>query len=115
MIIKNCEKYAVAGDVNGLKHLFKNYVKYELFNNLVYQLVKRAYLNQIMLFLKQKDLQKALRGIKNYIKLFGFDNEIGDLSQMAKKLGAKFTLENYEKSINLPFSSLPDNIAEIEF
>ena len=114
-IIKNGEKYAVAGDVNGLKHLFKNYVKYELFNNLVYQLVKRAYLNQIMLFLKQKDLQKALRGIKNYIKLFGFDNEIGDLSQMAKKLGGKFTLENYEKSVNLPFASLPDNIAEIEF
>ena len=113
-IINEGEKYAVAGDVSKLKTLFKDYIKYIVFQNLVYQLVKRAYLNQIMSFLKQKDLQKALRGIKNYLKLFGFDNEIGDLIRMAKKLGAKFTLENYEKSVNLPFASLPDNIAEIE-
>ena len=114
-IISEGERYAVGGDVAKLKNLFKDYIKYEVFQNLVYQLVKRAYLNQIMSFLKQKNLNKALRGIKNYIKLFGFDNEIGDLSQMAKKLGAKFTIENYEKSVNIPFSSLPDNIVEVEF
>lgn len=113
-IINEGERYAVIGDVVKLKNLFKDYVKYELFNNLVYQLIKRAYLNQIMSFLKNKDLQKALRGIKNYIKLFGFDNEIGDLMKMAKKLGVKFNIENYEKSVNIPFSSLPDNIGDIE-
>ncbi len=114
LLIKEGEKYAVIGDVFSLKKLFLPFIQYDMFKNLVYQLVKRAYLNQIMSSLKQKDLQKALKGIKNYIKLFGFDNEIADLSKTAKKLGADFVIEEYESSLNIPFSSLPDNITEVE-
>jgi len=113
-LINEGEKYAVIGDVEKIKYLFKDYVNYHIFRTLVYQLVKRAYLNQIMAYLKEKDIKKIIKGIQNYIKLFGFDNEIGDLMKMAKKLGAKFNIENYEKSINLPFSSLPDKIGEVD-
>jgi len=113
-LISEGEKYAVAGNIEAIKSLFENYAHYRLFNNLVSQLVKRAYLNQIMSYLKNKDIQKSIRGIKNYIKLFGFDNEIGDLIKAAKKLGADIRIEEYEKSLDIPFSSLPDKIGEVE-
>ena len=113
-LINEGERYAVVGDVEKIKHLFNDYVNYNLFKTFVYQLVKRAYLNQIMAYLKEKEIEKLIKGIKNYIKLFGFDNEIGDLMKMAKKLGAKFNLDSYEKSIDIPFSSLPDKIGEVE-
>ena len=113
-LLRKGEVLAIKGDVAKLKEIFSPLIQYSLFRNMVFQLIKRAYLNQIMKFLKEKDLQKAIIGIKNYIKLFGFDNEIGDLSKMAKKLGAKFSIENYEKSVDIPFSSLPNNIAEVE-
>lgn len=66
-----------------------------------------------MALFKKNNLNIIVKAIKNYIKLFGFDNEIGDLSKLAKKKGAKFTIDNYEKSVNIPFSSLPDKIWEI--
>ena len=108
------EVYAIKGDVASLKKLFAPFVNYSLFRSMVYQLIKRAYLNQIMSLFKKKELEKIARGIKNYIKLFGFDNEIGDLSKMAKKLGANFVIEDYEKSVDIPFSSLPDDITAVE-
>ena len=114
-LISQGEKYAISGDVTKLKELFSPYIAYNLFKNRVNQLVKRAYLNQIMALFKKGDLNIIVKSIENYIKLFGFDNEIGDLSKLAKKKGAKFTIGNYEKSIDIPFSSLPDKIWEISF
>jgi len=112
-LIEEGEKYAILGDVSKLKELFSPYIQYNLFKNKVNQLVKRAYLNQIMALFKKGDLNTIVKSIQNYIKLFGFDNEIGDLSKLAKKKGAKFTIDDYEKSTNIPFSSLPDKIWEI--
>ena len=112
-LISQGEKYAILGDVAKLKSLYAPYIQYDLFRNRVNQFVKRAYLNQIMSLFKQNDLENIAKGIKNYIKLFGFDNEIGDLSKLAKKKGANFTIDNYEKELNIPFSSLPDKIWEV--
>jgi len=114
-LIEKGEKYAILGDVAKLKEIFSPYVYYELFRSRVNQLVKRAYLNQIISLLKTKDLNKIVKSIQNYIKLFGFDNEIGDLSKFAKKKGAKLNIYDYEKSIDIPFSDLPDKIWEINF
>ena len=113
-LINEGEKYAVTGNVEKIKEIYKNYINYRIFKNFVYQLVKRAYLNQIMSAIKAKDLDKIKKGIKNYIKLFGFDNEIGDLIKTAKKLGADISIDEYEKSLDIPFSSLPDKITEVE-
>ena len=112
-LISEGEKYAILGDVSKIKELFAPYIHYDLFRNRVNQFVKRAYLNQIMSLFKTNDLEKIAKSIKNYIKLFGFDNEIGDLSKLAKKKGAQFTIDSYEKEVNLPFSSLPDKIWEV--
>ena len=113
-LINEGEKYAVTGNVEMIKKLFADYEKYNMFKTFINQMLKRAYLNQIMAYLKNKDLKKLSVGVQNYIKLFGFDNEIGDLMKMAKKLGVKFNIENYEKSVDIPFSSLPLEIGEIE-
>ena len=113
-LINEGERYAVTGNIEKIKEIYKDYINYRMFKNLVYQLIKRAYLNQIMTALKEKDFNKIKRGIKNYIKLFGFDNEIGDLIKMAKKLGVDLIIDEYEKSVDVPFSSLPDKITEVE-
>lgn len=112
-LISQGEKYAILGDISKLKELFSPYVHYEIFRNRVNQFTKRAYLNQIISLFKKNDLEKIVKSIKNYIKLFGFDNEIGDLIKLAKKKGAKLSIDNYEKELNMPFSSLPDKIWEI--
>ena len=101
------------GDIKTLKEKFSKLAKYKTVRELLMSLVKRAYLNQIMALFKEKDLAKIEKSIKNYIALFGFDNEIGDLLKLAKKNGAKIILENYEKSADIPFESLPDNIWDI--
>ena len=113
-LISKGEKFALNGDVRELKKIFANYINFHLFKDIVYKFIKRAYLNQIMNYLKNKDLEKIKKGISNYIKLFGFDNEVGDLMKLAKKIGVEFSIKNYEKSVDIPFSSLPDNIGDIE-
>jgi len=112
-LIAQAEDYAIKGDVKSLKEKYSNLVKYRLFKNALYNLVKRAYLNQIILLSKSDNLKKLKIAIENYIKLFGFDNEIGDILKLVKKKGLNITIENYEKSIDIPFESLPDNIADI--
>ncbi len=112
-LIRNGEKYAISGNIAKLKKIFSPYFEYKLFTNKVNQLVKRAYLNQILSLFKTKNLKAIVKSIKNYIKLFGFDNEIGDLSKLAKKKGAKLNIDDYEKSMNIPFPELPDKIWEI--
>jgi len=112
-LIKDAEVYAINGDVKSLKGKFKDFVKYRMFKNLVSQLIKRAYLNQIIVLYKNKEFEKLKKAINNYIKLFGFDNEVGDILKLAKKKGVDFIIENYEKLVDIPFESLPENIAEV--
>ena len=113
-MIYEAEQYALLGDVKTLKEKFSKMAKYKTVREMLLNLVKRAYLNQIITLFKDKELDKITKSIKNYIALFGFDNEIGDLLKMAKKNGAKIILENYEKSVDIPFESLPDFIWDID-
>ena len=113
-LIAKAEKYALSGDIKNLKKEFENLIKYKSIKNLLMNLVKRAYLNQIISLFQKKDTEKIAKSIKNYIALFGFDNEIGDISKLAKKRGIKFHIENYEKSVDIPFESLPENIWDID-
>ena len=112
-LISDAEGYALLGDIKTLKEKFKDLVKYESIKNLLTNLVKRAYLNQIISLFKENDLEKIVKSIKNYIALFGFDNEIGDICKTAKKRGAQFSIENYEKSADIPFESLPEHIWDV--
>ncbi len=114
-LIAKAEQYALSGDIKSLKTEFRSLIAYKSIKNLLMNLVKRAYLNQIISLFKEKDAEKIAKSIKNYIALFGFDNEIGDISKMAKKRGIKFSIENYEKSVDIPFESLPNYIWDVSF
>ena len=113
--INVAEQYALEGNMQKLKESFKDLIKYESFKNLMTELSKRIYLNQIISLYRKKDFDRLSKSIKNYIAFFGFDNEIGDILKSAKKNGIKITLESYEKSLDVPFESFPDHIWDIEF
>jgi len=112
-ILKEAETYALKGDVKTIKEKYKDLFAYKFFKNMLNNFIKRAYFNQIVTLYKQNDMENLKTAIENYIKLFGFDNEIGDILKLAKKKGLNITIDNYEKSVDIPFESLPDNIADI--
>jgi len=114
-LLKEAEDYAIKGEIKSLKERFKDLIKYRLFRSMLNKLAKRAYLNQILMLYKTNDFENLKKAIENYIKLFGFDNEVGDVLKLAKKKGVKFTLEDYEKSVDISFESLPENIWEVAF
>jgi len=113
-MIEEAEQYALLGNVKLLKEKFAKFIKFKIIKNMLINLLKRAYLNQIITLFKEKDTNKIIKSIKNYLALFGFDNEVGDIIKSAKKNGIKFNIENYEKSADIPFESLPDFIWEID-
>jgi len=112
-ILKEAENYALKADVKAIKEKYKELFSHKFFKDMLNNFIKRAYFNQIVALYKQNDIEKLKIAIENYIKLFGFDNEIGDILKLAKKKGFNITIDNYEKSVNLPIESLPDNIADI--
>ena len=110
-IIKKAEEYSINGDVKSIKEYFKDLAKSETFKSLVFSLIKRAYLKQIMKLL-QENSPKLNKAIQNYINLFGADNEIKDLIKIASKK-QNITINNYEKSLDISLEELPDSITEL--
>ena len=109
-IIKKAEEFAINGDISSIKKYFYNLSKYKAFKNLISQLIKRAYLKQIIKLI-QENSPKIQQAIKNYLDLFGADNEIKDLIKIASKK-QKFTIDNYDKLLDIELNSLPDFITE---
>ena len=109
-IIKQAESFSIKGDVTSIKETFFKLANSKTFKNLFTQLIKRAYLKQTITLL-QKNSPKLNKAIKNYIALFGIDNEIEDLIKIASKK-TDIDIENYEKVLEMDSNNLPDFIWE---
>ena len=93
------EIYAAKGNVISILDNLKDYLSIEEKRKKIGQLIKSAYLQQIMsLLIKAKKGEKVddlfKKAVKNYITLFGFDMEISDLVETAKKLKIDIKLDH---------------------
>lgn len=117
--LRLAEKYAAKGDVEGIFKSVGDLVKIKEYSMRIANLIKSAYLQQIISLLAAKLkgektdvlIQKA---VKNYVNLFGFDLEIGDLIEKAKKLKVNIDLSGVNEGniSNLLTKKLPAKIYE---
>jgi hypothetical protein len=109
---KQAEKAASDGDIKGIVLNLKDLANVKIYEKKIENLIKAAYLNQLLNVLKEKEKSKLERGINNYISLFGYDNEIEDIIKMANKLLLNPTIKSMEKTKLFDIESLPDFIWE---
>jgi len=96
--VKEAEKYSAKGDVIHIVNSLKHYMKIKEKLPKIGELVKNAYLYQILEKLKTEVSDEVIeKGFKNYIKIFGLDLEISDLITLGKKSGRKFDFTHIEE------------------
>jgi len=113
--IKKAEQYSAIGDVKDILETLKHYMKIKEKLPKIGELIKSAYLYQILSKLKEEVDDKIIeKGIRNYIKIFGVDLEISDLITLAQKSGRKIDLSNIEEGERMFWykNHLPNNIFE---
>lgn len=117
--VELAEEYAAKGEVLKIVDLLKDYMHIKEKQLRIANLVKSAYLNQIMNLLvryikEKKGAEYLKRAVKNYISLFGIDAEIGDVIDHMRKLKIPFSLEGVQEGdIKELFNyNLPDKIWE---
>jgi WD40 repeat protein len=96
--LRVAETFAAKGDVEGILESVGDLIKIKEYSLRIANLIKSAYLQQIILLLAkklkgEKTDELIKKAIKNYINLIGFDLEIGDLIEKAKKLKVDINLE----------------------
>jgi hypothetical protein len=109
---KQAEKEAMQGNIAGLKEILEDLYKSSIYKHKIENIIKSAYLNQLMDALIKKETEKVQKGVENYISFFGIDNEIEDILKIAKKLALDIMIKNTEKSRFLDFERLSDFIWE---
>jgi WD40 repeat protein len=98
--LEEAEVYASKGEIENILETLKEYVDIEDKRIKIGQLLKSAYLQQILTLLtkrfKGEKIEDALfeKAFKNYIKIFGYDIEISDLIEKAKKLKINLDLSD---------------------
>jgi len=97
--INEAEKFSAVGDVVNILESLKHYMKIKEKLPKIGELIKAAYLYQLLQALKDNtmDDKKIEEGFKKYIKIFGLDLEVSDLINMAKKSGRKLNFSNLEE------------------
>ena len=111
--IEEAELYSSKGDVKRVLESLKHYLKIKEKLPKIGQLVKSAYLYQLLEKLKtEADDEVIEKGFKNYIKIFGLDLEVSDLITLAEKSGRKLNFRNLEEGdkINWYKKELPYDI-----
>jgi len=99
---QKAEVYSANGDVESILNELKEYLQVKDKTIKIGQLIRSAYLYQLLSLLvkqvKGKNVSDLIKkGIKNYIKLFGFDIEIGDIIEKAKHLNINIDLSNIKE------------------
>ena len=99
---QKAEVYSANGDVENILNELKEYLQVKDKTIKIGQLIKSAYLYQLLSLLvkqaKGKNVSDLIKkGIKNYIKLFGFDIEVGDIIEKAKQLKIDIDLSNVKE------------------
>ncbi|WP_456479976.1 WD40 repeat domain-containing protein [Nautilia sp.] len=89
--LEKSEIYASKGDVYGILEELRPYMDVDEKRIKIGQVIRSAYLQQIISLLAKKlkgqDVGRYIKkAIRNYIKIFGFDMEITDLIEKAKRL-----------------------------
>ena len=114
--IEKAEIYSAKGKVKHILSSLKNYMKIKDKLPKIAELIKSAYLYQILAKLKEENVSDSTiqKGIKKYIEIFGLDSEVGDLIELAKKVGYKldFTGVIEGDKFNWYKKELPDNLFE---
>jgi len=100
--LQKSEYFSAKGDIVKILDELKNYIHVYDKRIKIAQIIKSAYLNQILSLLssasKGKNVADAFeKAVKNYIKLFGFDMEISDLIEKAKKMKIKTDLKTVQE------------------
>jgi WD40 repeat protein len=111
--IEKAEEYSARGDVKAILDSLGNYMKIKDKLQRIGELIKSAYLYQILEKLKTEVDDKTIeRGFRNYIKIFGLDLEISDLITLAKKSGRNLDFSNLEEGdkINWHKKEIPYDI-----
>jgi len=118
-IFNKAEAYAFKGEISKVLNIAQKYMNIKEKRMAIAQLIKSAYLQEIIsLIAKAKKgvnvKEYFEKGIKNYIKIFGFDLEINDLIEQAKKIGLSVDLEGIEEGDIKEFylHKLPNRIWE---
>ncbi len=118
--LEKAEKFASKGDISSIFETVKPYINIRVKAAKIGQILRSAYLNQILSLLakvlkgeKKETIQTYLqKAVDNYIKLFGYDSEIEDLVQKANKLGMKIKIFHTNESnvLNWVSYKLPSKI-----
>lgn len=113
--LKKAELSAANGNVEEILELMKNFMKIEEKLPKIGETVKSAYLYQILEYLKTGKLRKATleKAFMSYVSIFGFDAEVMDLIDRAKKKYALSFEEVAEgQKSKWYFQTLPPQIIE---
>ena len=100
--LEKAEVYASNGDVNKILDELSDYMKISDKRIKIGQIVRSAYLQQIISLLvkavKGENVKEYFeKAVRNYIKLFGFDMEISDLIEKAKRLKMDIDFSDVEE------------------
>jgi len=100
--LQKSEIYAAKGNVKEILNELSDYIKMKDKRIKIGQIVRSAYLQQIISLLAKavrgQDVSKYFeKAVKNYIKLFGFDMEISDLIEKAKRLKMDIDFSDVEE------------------
>ena len=115
------QKYASEYRIDKVLEILSEYMGLKEKRYLIGQLIKSAYLQQILDFILKyykkelTDTTKIEKAIRNYISIFGFDMEIGDLIEKAKKLKIDVNLSGVKEGTFIDWytKKLPNDISEI--
>ena len=117
--LRMAEKYSAKGDIEGIIKSVGDLFTVKEYATRIANLIKSSYLQQIihLLTLKlrgQKVDNKIIKAFKNYIGFFGYDFEISDLIEKAKRLKVNVDLSNVPEGdiSTLMQKKLPSKIYE---
>lgn len=93
--IAECEEYALQGDVKHVKQTLKELINMESRKSKLGDLLRVAYHTKIKTFIENEDIDKAQNTISSYLKIFGIDHEIEDITDIFNsKFSQKIELDD---------------------
>jgi len=108
-MIKKADSFVIKADIESLKKLFNQFLKYHEKRERIISFFKEAYIIQIENVIKLKDKKRVKLYIKNYTKLFGKDDYIVALAIEKKIINLVPEIEPKESDL-IDILKLPDTL-----
>ena len=116
-MLKQIEKESIEGNIDNIRDLLEKFEKSKVYRAKVEQILRSAYLNQLLSklvdFAKEKqesDKELLTKGVNNYLRMFGFDDEVGEIVEKLKALDVHIPIEYYDKALELRLDQFPNFI-----